>query len=179
MQVKWKNRFQNNKGKKCKVTVDGTDYLIPRRKSFQLDKQYYSHKFKHAAYGYEIAICIQTGLIVWYIGPFRAGKWPHIKIFRFRLKGMLRDGEMVEPDLGYRGDPKVRDDNVFFSKNDQRAKRNASGYNETVNGDLKTFQCLNVMFRHDLQNHLAVFEACVFLTQLGYLIHGVRFKVKY
>ena len=64
-------------------------------------------------------------------------------------------------------------------RSDQRAKSRAAGYHETVNGDLKMFQCLNVMFRHALQDHKVVFEACVFPTQLGCMIHDVRFKVKH
>jgi hypothetical protein len=45
-----------------------------------------------------VAVCIQTGLIVWINGPFRAGKWPDVNIFRRDLKGKLLPGEMIGAD---------------------------------------------------------------------------------
>ena len=42
---------------------------------------------------------------MWINGPFPCGQYPDIKIFRQDLKFELEDGEMVEADLGYRGEP--------------------------------------------------------------------------
>ena len=60
------------------------------------------NKFKHAALRYEVAVCIQTGDIVWINGPFRANRWPGVNIFRRNLKNKLLPGEMVEADQEYR-----------------------------------------------------------------------------
>lgn len=78
-QVKWENRLNADKGKTCKVTVDGTDCQIFEPRPFS--KQWYSHKFKKAGVRYEVAVCIQTGWIVWINGPYPCGAWPDIKIF--------------------------------------------------------------------------------------------------
>jgi hypothetical protein len=46
---------------------------------------------------------------VWVNGPFKAGKWNNIKLYRRTLKGQLLPGEMVEADRGgYRGGEKKR-----------------------------------------------------------------------
>ena len=69
-----------------------------------MDKLFYSHKFKGPGLRYEVALSIQTGDIVWINGPFPAGAWPDINIFRHGLKWMLKEaGERCEADKGYRG----------------------------------------------------------------------------
>ena len=78
--------------------------------------EWYSHKFKGAGLCYEVGICIQTGDIVWFNGPFPCGEWPDLKIFRSKLKGKLPPGELVEADQGYHGKPtKVRTPNDYVS----------------------------------------------------------------
>lgn len=152
---------------------------MPRQRPHSRDKKYYSHKFKHAALRYEVAICIQTGDIVWINGPFPAGKWPDINIFRRNLIHMLLPGEMVEADRGYR-DAAVRHCDVVVSKSDGRAKSRAMRRHETVNSDLKTFGCLEQQWRHDLFKHSLAFAACALLTQFKYQLEGgPKFHCKY
>ena len=178
-QIRWNDRFERDSGKTCKVTVDGTDFLIARQTPHSRDKMFYSHKFNHAAYRYEVAVCIQTGMIVWYNGPFPAGKWPDINIFRRNLKGLLLPGEMVETDRGYK-DITCRHSDVVTSKADSRAKSRAMRRHETVNGDLKTFGCLKQQWRHDLSKHNVAFSSCAFLTQMKYKLEGgPKFNCKY
>ena len=98
------------------------------------DSKWYSHKFKHAGVQYEVAVCIQTGDIVWIHGPFPCGRWPDIKIFRSRLIHKLASKEKVEADRGYRGErSKVRTPDDYYSQVDRRAKRRARARHETVN----------------------------------------------
>jgi hypothetical protein len=52
-------------------------------------------------------MCIKTGKIVSFNGPFECGSWPDLKIFRSRLKGMLSVGEKMIADCGYRGDARI------------------------------------------------------------------------
>jgi DDE superfamily endonuclease len=161
------------------VTVDGTDFKIPRQRPHARDQQFYSHKFRHAAYRYEVAVCIQTGLIVWYHGPFPAGKWPDINIFRKELKHLLLPGEMVEADRGYK-DLSCRHCDVVVSKSDARAKSRAMRRHETMNADLKCFECLNRQWRHTLDKHILAFASCALLVQMKYKLEGgPKFYCKY
>ncbi len=69
-------------------------------------------------------MCIQTRDIVWINGPFKAGKWPDLKIFRRNLKQQLLPGEMVEADNGYQGEPyHARTADKFVFRADDRAKQ--------------------------------------------------------
>lgn len=166
-QIRWENRFRGNSTKTCKVTVDGTDCRIFEPKPF--NSKWYSHKFKKAGLRYEVAVCIKTGDIVWINGPFPCGQWPDLKIFRRALKYLLGDGEMVEADLGYRGEPNfVRTPHTYVSRSDRRAKRNARARHETVNKRLKDFNCLALVFRHDRTFHRSCFLAVAVITQLSF-----------
>ena len=54
---------------------------------------------------YEVGIAIQSGDIVWINGPFPAGRYNEIVIFRNKLKDKLEFcKEKVEADDGYRGE---------------------------------------------------------------------------
>jgi hypothetical protein len=86
--------------KTCKVTVDGTNCQIQEPWPFKEvnEKWWYSHEFKGPGLRYEVAICIQTGDMVWINGPFMCGNPPDLKIFPWNLKHRLAPGEMVEAD---------------------------------------------------------------------------------
>jgi hypothetical protein len=177
-QIKLSNRFRRDRGRTCKLTVDGTDCQINEPHPFS--KSWYSHKHKSAGLRYEVAVCIQTGDICWVNGPFKCGSWPDLKIFRRDLKHRLVAGEMVECDGGYRGDPKCRHKDVIFNRSDLGAKKAARARHETVNGDIKKFDCLKQTWRHDRKLHKHAFAAAAVLTQLSYSIgKGPTFEVNY
>ena len=166
-QIRWENRFRGNSTKTCKCTVDGTDCRIYEPNPF--NRKWFSHKFKKAGLRYEVAVCIKTGDIVWINGPFPCGRWPDLKIFRRALMNMLGLGEMVEADLGYRGEPQfARTPRTYVSRSDRRAKKKARARHETVNKRLKDFSCLAKTFRHErtLQRHC--FFAAAVATQLSF-----------
>ena len=96
--TKW---FKNDNESICKLLVDGTDFCILEPTPF--DRKYFSHKFNGTALRYEIAISFQGGKICWINGPFPAGEFSDINIFRRSLKLMLLSQEIVEADKGYRG----------------------------------------------------------------------------
>ena len=81
------------------MTIDWIDYEIA-----ELGRSFYSHKFQHSALRYEIALSILTGDICWVNGPYEAGRWPDIKVFRDSLMSHLEKGERVEADDGYIGE---------------------------------------------------------------------------
>jgi hypothetical protein len=100
-------------------------------------------------------------------GPFPAGKWPDINIFRRTLIFMLLPGEMVEADNGYRQEA-VRHCDVVVSKSDARAKSRATRRHETVNSDLKAIGCLKQQWRHELSFHSFAITPCCLLIQITY-----------
>ena len=89
----------DDNGSICKVMVDGTDFCTFKQTPF--DPIWRSHKFNGPGFRYEIAICIQTGWIVWINGPFLCGI-PDRNISREWLNYELEDGELYLADGGYR-----------------------------------------------------------------------------
>ena len=62
-----------------------------------------SYKFKKSGLRYEVALCIQTGSICWWSGPYTPGKWNGLSIFRDGLVWMLEQGGRCKTDRGYQG----------------------------------------------------------------------------
>ena len=117
------------------LTVDGTDYEGP-----ELGRTFYSHKFKRSALRYEIALSILTGDICWINGPYEAGSWSDIKIFRDSLMSHLEKGERVEEDDGYVGEnPQwVKCPRRFANKETtEYMQQRCRNRQETVNKQLK------------------------------------------
>ena len=146
-----------------------------------------SHKFKGPGVRYELAVAIQTGYIVWTNGPFRAGKFADLTIFRAGLKRLLMQnpGEQVEADKAYRGEPALIDvpnEMTGGSRKQRKAKDIVRTRHETCNRRFKQFNCFKQVFRHDLTLHKQCFEAVVVLTQLmienGHPLFQVRYKTR-
>lgn len=148
----------------CKVTVDGTDYQI--RQPYPFSSAWYSHKYKGPGLRYELAVCIQTGYIVWINGPYSCGSWNDQKIFTHGLVHWLDEGERVEADNGY-GGPHVVCPSDYATAEEKRAKSLARARHENINRRLKQFGILGQKYRHALKKHQGVFRACAVLTQLG------------
>ena len=150
--------------------MDGTDFRFqaPNDGARPL-RSWYSHKFKKSAVRYEIAVSIQSGDIVWASGPWPAGQYPDITIFRNSgLKDLLIGaGERAEADAGYRGEPLAIDlpDSGHISM--RRDKARARMRHETCNKRFKQWNCLNENFRHSLENHGHCAHAVFVLTQLA------------
>lgn len=177
LKIRWENRFRHDRGRTCKATVDGTDFRIQQPHPFS--KTWYSHKFRGPGLRYEVAVCIQTGDIVWINGPFKPGVWNDLMIFRRNLKARLGPGEKVETDAGYYDDVKVRTDSNIVSQADGRAKQNARSRHENVNRRLSQFSCLQQTFRHDLRKHKPVFGAVAVITQVAFESGSEPWQVRY
>ena len=104
LQIKWENRYINDVGNNCLISVDGIDFKIREPCPFvkEVNKNWFSHKFKRAGLRYEVGICIRTGHVVWLHGPFPCGKYPDLAIFNRSLANCLDEHEMVEADRGYK-----------------------------------------------------------------------------
>ena len=180
----WEDRFKADVGATCLVTVDGTDFEINEPKPF--NRGWYSHKFQGPGVRYEIAVCIQTGLIVWIYGPFPCGLWPDIEIFRQGLihqLGRRSNGrrEMVEADNGYGGEAMhVRiADPEDISTIQHIAKARARARHEAVNGRIKAFLVMKLKYRHDLHLHGPIFRAVVVIVNVAMKNGYPTFQVLY
>lgn len=178
-QIRWENRLREDKGRTCKINVDGADFRI--QQPTQFDTKWYSHKFNGPAVRYELASCIQTGDIVWMNGPFCPGNYNDIQIFRDKLKDkLLRAGEKAEADKGYRGElGTIRHPGVYISLADRKAKKSSRARHETLNRRMKQFGCLQQTYRHDLKKHLMIFRAVATITQMSFDVGEKPYQVKY
>lgn len=168
--ILWENRLVDDQGYDCLVSVDCTDCKVERIAG--AEKAFQSYKFRGPGLRYEIAICIMTGWIVWLMGPFPAGDWPDVEIFRFALKDMLGRNERVEADDGYVGeDPttakvprrKVHNQDPKILAVRCRVRRR----HETGNARFKQFKILADKFGYDVEFHAPCFRAVVVLVQLS------------
>ena len=121
----------DDNGSICKVTVDGTDFCTFEQTPF--DPIWRSHKFNGPGVQYEIAICIQTGWIVWINGPFPCGI-PDRNISREWLNYELEDGELYLADGGYRNGQQYSMTPNGLHNLDQYIKKLARARHEAVNG---------------------------------------------
>ena len=160
------------------MAVDGIDIKIPER-----GPSFSSHKFaKKSGFRYEVATCILSGDICWISGPYPAGSWPDINIFRNGLKTYLEPYERVEADDGYLADAPthVRCPKDVTTK-PERKKMMAivRMRHETMNRRLKQWRILKSMYRHELKEHRTVFSAVAVMTQIA-ISHGEPlFSVEY
>lgn len=148
----------------CKTTNQG-DCLVA----------FNSYKFKYSGLRYEVGNNIRTGDLCWINGPFPAGDWPDIEIFRLSLKHLLGENERVETDDGYIGeDPCVTKcpGGTRYMEDERWHNKRSSVRNkgETVNHRLKTFQVLGGTFRHEIEKHSMCFRACAVFVQLSFEI---------
>ncbi len=63
------NRKRGDVGNDCLLSVDGTDFHVAK----SYEKPFYSHKFKKSGFRYEVALCMTTGDICWWAGPYLPG----------------------------------------------------------------------------------------------------------
>ena len=162
------------------MSIDGTDFKVNQPEGGH--KLWYSHKFKYSAQRYEVGLCILTGDIVWISGPYAAGKWPDISIFRDDLKQQLDENERVVADDGYVGEApqyvKCPAKHFGSSKKKKMFQRVRSRH-ETVNNRLKVFNCLKNVWRHDVARHSECFRACAVLVQLSIQNGEVPWQISY
>jgi len=68
---------------KPSLSIDGTDFFVPERQP--MERQDYSHKFKHAGLRYEIGLALGCSKIVHIGGGVPAGLWSDLKLGRHCL----------------------------------------------------------------------------------------------
>ena len=181
-QIKLENRFKYRQpGDQAFITVDCTDCLIEEPSPF--NSIYYSHKWNHPAYKYEIGISIRGGDIVWVNGPWPAGV-PDSKVFDLVLSKRLGKNEKAECDNGYGNLEKAVIPGNAKSYLHKKQKSQARGRHENFNGKFKVFNALDHRFRHnDEEEHFLMFHSIAILVQLsqehGEKIYGVEVNGNY
>ena len=125
-----------------------------------------SHKFKGPALRYGVSTCIQTSEIVSCHGPFKAGKYNDLTIYKNHVKPMLAPGEKVEADRAYHSDPTVHGPLDYCCLSEKVAQGHVAGRHETINGRLETFRCLRHQFRHKHSEHKYYFTTAAVTVQL-------------
>ena len=69
------------------ISVDGTDVRIPQQGHAGKGNPWASHKYAGtSALRYELGVDIISGHLVWINGPFSAGAFPDVDIFRSLVK---------------------------------------------------------------------------------------------
>ena len=158
-------RYEQDKGNDCLLSCDCADFRIPNH-----GPAFASHKYnKKSALRYELCLCILTGDLVWINGPYEAGRWPDIEIFRDALISELDPGERVETDDGYIGEHPERCKcpggfaNLEETEFMQQRVRNRQ---ESINNRFKFWGCLRKVFRHEIALHASCFRAIAVICQL-------------
>ncbi len=177
-QILFENRKVRDVGNDCLLSVDGTDFCVAKR----YKKPLYSYKFKKAGFRYEVALCIKTGDICWWAGPYLPGIWNDKMIFKRGLAQNLEPGKRCEADGGgYVGSaslfakcPGVVEANLDNAEMQQRVR----SWQEAVNERFENWAISSTPFHHKLLDHQTVFGAIVVLTQLS-LAENPLFQVEY
>jgi hypothetical protein len=152
------------------VSIDGTDFRMQEKKhpTLPVDKGQHSHKFKHGAVKYEIAMSVHRPQCVWISGPHRGGKHD-LTIFREGLKQKIEEGKLAIVDRGYvtsKPDERMLSQpNACDSKGLNNFKSRARLRQETFNGRLKFFEALQQTFRHHVDKQKLVLEAICVIVQ--------------
>ncbi len=154
-------------GNDCLLLVDGTDFCI----AMGYSKPFWDYKFKRRGCHYKVGLCIKTGNICWWNGPYKPGDWNDEMIFKDELVKNLEGAEQCKTDCGYRGSAPAKvecpgdllaDQDLAVKKTLQRVR----SQQETINEWFKNWGILNTPYRHNIFKHQAVFGAIVCLTQL-------------
>ena len=120
-----------------KLDVDGTDLAIEEPERLINPRWWFSHKLNRAAVRYEVAIAIHTGWIVWVNGPYACGRNSDLRIARDKIIHLLRLGEKIVADGGYRDGGDFMETPTGLNNPDQRMKKVARARHETVNCSLQ------------------------------------------
>jgi len=178
MQIQLNNRFIDDNGSRCKLSVDGTDFMVYEPRPF--DWKWYSEKFHGAGLRYEIGVCIQTGWICWVNGPFPCGSWPDIQISQDSLVYELLPDKFVLADRGYGGAYHLTPNNTGHNNRLEKKMMGAArARHESINRLFKVYGCLKQKWRHQLTKHHNTFWAIANITQLKITKERANWKVKY
>ncbi len=147
--------------------MDGTNFWL----AMGYSKPFWSYKFKKSGARYEVGLCIKTGDICWWNGPYEPGIRNDGMIFKDELVSILEYDKRCETDGGYEGSapefvkcPK----GVCGESGKHAMQQKVRSRQETVNKRLKNWAILVTPYCHDVKLHQTVFAAVIALLQLSF-----------
>lgn len=171
------NRFQGWNGKnQCLTVLDGTDV-----KCFEPNPRasiWWSHKYNSAGLRYEVAMCIATGDIVWFNGPFPCNMNDR-EIFDLDLAHRLFEGEGVEADNGYTGRAAIFTPGVGRTRTMKKQKSQVRGRLENANGLFKVFGVMKKWENPDTARHGIMAKAVAVIVQMSFSCGERLYEVDY
>ncbi len=82
-EIDFDSRKEGGSWNDCLMSIDGTDFRILQKGAMARGIKFASHKYGgKSALRYELGLDILEGNLVWIEGPYAAGKYPDITIFR-------------------------------------------------------------------------------------------------
>lgn len=163
----------------CPITflysVDGKHCRIqePKHDRWSKNPKAASHKDKHAAYNWELALSLWEPKLVWMKGPKLAGTHD-ITVFRGgdgsdgpSLKEKTPKGKKGIADLGYRGEKELLSvPNSHDPEELRKFKSRARARQESFNGRITFFNVIGHVFRHkEVEKHEKCFKAVCVIVQ--------------
>jgi hypothetical protein len=127
--------------------------------------------FKKIGVRYEVGLCIKTGDICWWNGPYEPGMWNNRMIFKDALVSILEYGERCETDGVYQDSaPEFFKclKGVWGESGKRAMQQKVRSRQETVNEGLKNWAILVTPYHHVLKLHQTVFAAGIALLQLPF-----------
>ena len=116
---------------------------------------------------YEVGVCIATGWIVWFHGPFRCGSWSDEKIVQYGLNQILDWDELYIADGGYKSKGMVLNPDDAVSQEINDYMQICRTRHETINTLFKHFAIIGNRFHRDVSKHGLFTHAVANIVQLG------------
>lgn len=140
-------------GSTFEISLDGVNCHTKEPSPF--NKEWHSHKFNGPRVRHEVGVCIQTGHVVWVAGLCPCGEWPDLRIARGNVICQVdaNSNEMILADGGHNDGFKFFETPTGESDEDQKMKAEARARHETIDRQLKCWQCLEQEFHHKLHLH--------------------------
>lgn len=165
------------------MSIDGTDFRITQTGPVSKGNPFASFKYKgKSALRYEVGLDILEGNLIWIRGPYPAGKYNDITIFRDCLAHQLEPYERVVADKGYVGEAPqfVKCPNSkTLRKEHRRMTHQVSARHETINARFKFWGILKQVYRHDIDDHGDVVSALGVIIQLAVANGEPLYSVEY
>ena len=175
------NRLQGWRGNtSCLMSIDGTDVKCKEPQPY--NPIWWSLKHNSAGLRYEVGICIKTGDIVWFNGPFPCNMSDR-EIFDLCLSKKLAPFEKVEADNGYKGRAQIYLPGQGKNHRDRKQKSQVRGRHENVNGLFKVFGAMKKWESNNVAKHGIIAKAVAVIVQtsfsLGQRLYEVDYDVDY
>ena len=167
--IHWNDRYVNWSYMVPCCSIDGTDCFINEHHPF--DRSYGSHKLKHAALRYEIALALGCSKILWWNGGVPAGANPDIVLARSGFINILQGGEKALADKGYSDGQRhfhtpIPNAITPAAKLFNKQHKQIMARHENVNKRIKQFDILRSWRHKEDAKHKICFGAIVNITQI-------------